>query len=280
MKVKITADSTIDLGKELVAKYDIPLVPFHVLLGDKYLRDGIDVSPKDIYDFVDSNGTLPSTSAPNVDEYAELFSKYSKEYDAVIHISISHKMSSAAQNASIAAKDFANVMTFDSRNMTSSQGYMTIEACEMAARGASAEEIIAKLMDLRDKIETSFVIEKTDYLRKGGRCSALASVGANMLKIRPSIMVKDATLVPGKKYRGNYDACLRQYVSDRLTGRDDIDLKRIMITDSGVPDSTVKMVRECILSIQPFAEILETKAGCTVCSHCGPSTLGILFARK
>ncbi len=280
MNIKITADSTCDLSSELVEKYGIEILPLCIIKDGESYRDMKDIVPQDIFDHVNAGGNITTTAAINVEEYAEYFRPLSGQYDAVIHINISAGFSSCNQNANIAAEEFDNVYIVDSRNLSTGSGHVVIEAAIMAQNGASPEEIVEAMKTLVDKVEASFVVDKLDYLRKGGRCSALAALGANILSLRPCIEVKDGKMRVGKKYRGKFDACVEKYVNERLEGRTDIVTDRIFITHTHCDKKIVDTVRKTIKKHMQFTEIIETTAGCTVSSHCGPNTLGILFIRK
>ncbi|MBQ8932032.1 MAG: DegV family protein [Ruminiclostridium sp.] len=280
MNIKITADSTCDLSPELVEKYGIEILPLYIIKDGESYRDMKDIVPQDIFDHVNAGGTITTTAAINAEEYTEYFKPLSEQYDAVIHINISAGFSSCNQNANIAAEEFDNVYIVDSRNLSTGSGHVVIEAAIMAQNGASPEEIVEAMKTLVDRVEASFVVDKLDYLRKGGRCSALAALGANILSLRPCIEVKDGKMGVGKKYRGKFDACIEKYVNERLEGRTDIVTDRIFITHTPCDKKIVDMVGKTIKKHMQFTEIIETTAGCTVSSHCGPNTLGILFIRK
>lgn len=281
MKVKIISDSTCDLSKELLEKYDISIVPLYVVMNDKTMRDGLEVTPEDIYEYVDKNGKLPSTSAANIGDYLEAFKFWREQGYEIVHFDISSDFSSTHRNACMAAEEVGGVYVVDSRNLSTGQGLAVLHGAEMAQSGKSAKDIYEECTALTSKIEASFVVDSIDYLYKGGRCSALAAFGANLLKLKPCIEVKDGKMNPGKKYRGNISRVMLNYVEERLRGRDDIDKSWIFITHTKCSKEDVEAVRKKILEICPdFKEILETTAGCTVTTHCGPNTLGILFIRK
>lgn len=281
MKVKIISDSTCDLSKELIEKYNISIVPLYVVMNDKTMRDGLEVTPEDIYEYVDKNGKLPSTSAVNIGDYLEIFKYWREQGYEIVHFDISSEFSSTYRNACMAAEEVGGVYVVDSGNLSTGQGLVVMHGAEMAQSGKSAKEIFEECTALTSKIEASFVVDSIDYLYKGGRCSALAAFGANLLKLKPCIEVKDGKMSPGKKYRGNISRVMLSYVEERLKGRNDIDKSRIFITHTKCSDEDVKAVKQKILEICPdFKEILETTAGCTVTTHCGPNTLGILFIRK
>jgi DegV family protein with EDD domain len=281
MRVLITSDSTCDLSPELVTRYGIGIIPLTVTLGDNDYKDGIDLTPDQIYPFVEETGILPKTSAVNTNEYIHFFRDQLKSGDALVHFCISSKFSSSYQNAVLASEQFDNVFVVDSQNLSTGQGLLVLKAAEYAAAGMSAKELFEKTSALAPKVEASFVINTLDYLHKGGRCSALAMLGANLLHLKPCIEVIDGGMEPKKKYRGLIDRCIVQYVSDRLKDRDDLDYSRIFITHTACSDTVVEDVRKIIRELAPdFEEILETTAGCTITTHCGPNTLGILFIRK
>jgi DegV family protein with EDD domain len=280
VNIKITADSTCDLSLEIIERYNIDILPLYVVENEKSLRDGIDVSPEDIFDFVEKTGGSVSTSAVNTNDYINYFTKSRKNHDAIIHINISSEFSSCYQNALIAAETVGNVYPVDSRNLSTGSGHIVVEAAEMAESGASPEEIVSAMEELTKKVEASFFIEKLDYLRRGGRCSALTALGANLLSLHPCIEVKDGKMGVGKKYRGNMKKVAEQYVRDRLEGRTDIQTDRIFVTHSPSDHKLVEFVKAEIPKYMKFDEIIETDAGCTVSSHCGPNTIGILFKRK
>lgn len=281
MNVKIISDSTCDLSPELLKKYDIAVIPLSINMEEKTGKDGIDVTPEDIYEFVAKSGKLPTTSAVNVADYAEVFKYWHDQGYSVVHFTISSEFSSTYQNACIAAENFNNVFVVDSRNLSTGQGLLVLHAAEMAQKGHNAMEIFEQCTKLAKKVEASFVIDSLNYLYKGGRCSAVSALGANLLRLKPCIEVVDGKMDVGKKYRGKFDKVILDYVTERLTGRDDIDKTRIFITHTKCQPEVIKAVEKKVREICPdFGEFLETTAGCTVTTHCGPNTLGILFIRK
>ena len=280
MAIKITADSTCDLSAEQLRQHNIDLFPMSITMGDQCLRDGIDVTPDDIYSHVDAGGDICTTSALNIADYTDRFSAFSKDYDAVIHINISAEFSSCYQNAVLAAQEFDNVYVVDSRNLSTGHGLVVVEAALAARRGMAPDELVSFLRELTGRVEASFLIDRLDYMVKGGRCSAVAMLGANLLRLKPCIEVKDGKMGVVKKYRGAFAKCLVDYVRERLEGRTDLVPDRVFITHTTVAPEIVAAVRQAVEQYGPFAEILETDAGCTVSSHCGPGTLGILFIRK
>jgi len=281
MPVKILSDSTCDLSEELVRKYDIEIVPLTVTLGSRSGYDGVDITPEDIYRYVEETGTLSKTSAVSVDEYLRVFRKWRDKGYEIVHFCISGDFSACWQNACTAAKETGGVYVVDSRNLSTGQGLVVLHGADMAAEGASASEIAQSCEELVSRVEASFVANSIEYLRKGGRCSALAALGANIFQIKPAIEVKDGHMEPGKKYRGKIDKVIRDYAEDRLKGREDIDKKRVFITHTRCDGETIETIKALVQELQPgFEEVLETVAGATVTTHCGPETLGVLFIRK
>lgn len=279
-KIKITCDSTCDLTRELYEDNNVEVISLGVSLGDDFRRDGMDVTAQELFAFVKESGELPKTSAVSIGEYEDIFHKYVDQGYQVIHISLSSELSASYQNACLAAQAVGNVYVVDSRNLSSGSGHLVLLAAEMAKAGMDAEEIVQNLNDKKELLDVSFVIQTLEYLHKGGRCSGLAAYGANVLKLRPEIQVVNGKMVVGKKYRGETERSILAYVRGRLEGRTDIDHSRIFVTHSGVPKEILEKVFAEIKELQPFQEITETKAGCTISSHCGPNCLGVLFFRK
>lgn len=280
MRIKILSDSTCDLSRELIEKYEIEVLPLAVNIGDKACRDGVDAKPDDIYAHVSAGGDLPGTAAINPAEYAELFARYSAEFDAVIHFNISADFSSCHQNARLAAADFENVYVVDSRNLSTGQGLLVLRAAELAKQGLDGATIAEQMRADAEKVDASFILDQLEYLKKGGRCSTIAALGANLLKLKPCIEVKDGKMGVGKKYRGSFDKCLAEYIRDRIADRDDLELDRVFVTHSGLSEQLLEQAVDQVRKTQPFREVLLTRAGCTVSSHCGPGTIGVLFVRK
>ena len=281
MKVKITSDSTCDLSPELVNQFDIGILPLLITFGEKAFRDGIDATPEDIYRYVDETKTLPKTCALNTAEYEDFFRKWTDQGYALVHFCIGSKFSSTCQNAQIAASSMENVYVVDSENLSTGQGLLVLRAAELQKEGLSAEEIFKKCTALAPMVEASFVLDDLEYLVKGGRCSGVAAFGANLLKLKPCIEVRSGVMEPSKKYRGKIQNVIIDYVTDRLTGRDDLDKSRVFITHTRCDPEWVEEARKKVIELVPdFEEILETTAGATVTTHCGPSTLGVLYIRK
>lgn len=280
-EIVITADSTCDLSKELTDKFKIDIIPLYVVYGTQAKKDGVETTPSEIYDYVEKNGELTKTSAVSVGEYLDYFKQYSEGGKTLIHFSLSSGFSSTCNNAKLAADELENVFVIDSLNLSTGSGLLVLKARELANEGKTAEEIVEEINRLAAYADASFVICNLDYLRMGGRCSTVAAIGANILKLKPCIEVIDGNMTVGKKYRGTFINCLKEYVKERLEGNiDDIDTSRIFITHTRCDDEIAKIVKEEVEKYGKFDEILETEAGSTVACHCGPDTLGILYMRK
>ena len=279
-KIKITCDSTCDLPQELYVQHNVHVVPLTVTLNDIPHHDGVDISAEELFAFVKESGTLPKTAAISMGEYLDVFSKYTAEGYEVIHINLSSNLSASHQNAVLASQELEGVYVVDSRNLSSGSGLLVLEACEMAQQGMEAAEIVAKLQELATRVDASFVLQTLEYLQKGGRCSSVAALGARALQLRPEIRVHDGGMSVGKKYRGNLDKSVADYIRGRIEGRTDIGATRIFVTHSSVADESVAKAVELVHQLQPEAEVLVSRAGCTICSHCGPNCLGVLFITK
>ena len=280
MSIKITSDSTADLTPEQLDRYGIEILPLTITLGDTPFRDGVDVHSADVFRHVDGGGDLPKTSAVSVGEFHDCFARLSPLHEAVINIDISAEMSACYQNACIAAEGFDNVYVIDSRSLSAGQGMIALKAAELARTGLEAKELVAQVEAYVKKVESTFIVDRLDYLYKGGRCSAVAALGANLLKLKPCIEVHNGVMGVTKKYRGGFAKALRDYAADKLRGRDDIDLTHCFVVHPAAPAEAVQAVMEEIPKLADFQEIVEIRTGCTVASHCGAATLGIMFARK
>lgn len=280
MKIKVLADSTCDLSKDLVEKLGLEIVPLTVIKDDQQYLDNITITPAEIFAHVAAGGDLCSTTAVSIGEYQDVFAKYTKEYDALIHINIGSGFSSSYQNACLAAEEFDNVYVIDSQNLSTGQGLVVLEACRLANTATDMESVVAALNNYASRVEASFLVDKLTYLVKGGRCSSAKALGANLLNLKPCIEVKGGKMVVGKKYRGNFNKSLPAYVKERLEGREDLDLTNIFITKTPVGDSCYAAVVEAVNTYGNFENVYKTDAGCTISCHCGPGTLGVLFVRK
>lgn len=278
MKIKISSDSTCDLGNELIERYKIGITPLSVILGNKVYTDGVDITPQQIFDFVKATGNLPKTAACTEEAYAEYFAEFLKGNDAVIHFNISSKASVTNRNAAEAAKRFkGKVKVVDSLALSTGQGLLVLKACDLAAEGKSPDEIVAATEALRPKVNTSFVPDSLEYLHKGGRCSLAALMGAKVLKLHPMIEMNEGQLYASKKYMGSLTRCLKNYVNDLVAEYPHYDSTRCFITHSCCEKEVVDMVRGLVENSFSFDEIHETVAGGVITGHCGKNTLGVLF---
>ena len=280
MNIKILSDSTCDLSPAQLAEHNIDLARLTTIKNGEAFIDGETITPADIFAHVANGGDLCSTTAYNIGEYEELFRKYASEYDAVIHINIGSGFSSCYQNACLAAEDFPNVRVIDSQNLSTGQGHVVLEACRLAKTCNDLDEIVEKLNAFTARVESSFLLDQLTYMVKGGRCSSVAALGANLLGLKPCIEVKNGKLTVVKKYRGTYAKCLTSYVKDRLADREDILRNELFLTYTPVSDECLTAVKNAIDQYGNFETVYETTAGCTVSCHCGPGTLGVLFVRK
>ena len=280
MRYQITSDSTCDLSPEQLEQYNIRLLPLYVSMDGKTLRDGVDVKPDDIYAHVSAGGSLPQTAAVNLADYVRAFTELSKKNDFVIHVCISLDFSCCYQNAKLAAADFDNVYVVDSRNLSTGHGLVVLEAERMAREGMAPDDIVAALHDLTGRVEASFILDRLDYMKKGGRCSTATALGASLLKLHPCLDVVDGKLPVTKKYRGSIEKVVEEYVRDRLRDRADLDTHRAFLVDTCPDDHLASIAREVLRQDGRFQEIIEAKAGCTIFCHCGPGTLGVIFLRK
>lgn len=280
MKIKVISDSTCDLSKELLEKHDISIVPLIVMKDDEEFIDGVTITPADIFAHVAAGGSLCSTAARSVGTYMEEFQKYAADYDGIIHVNIGSGFSSSYQNAYLASQEFDNVRVIDSQNLTTGQGFVVLKAVELAETAESLDALAKELEDYASRIETSFVVDKLDYLVKGGRCSSAAALGANLLNLKPCIEVKDGKMTVVKKYRGSFAKCLGAYTKDRLADRQDIDTDTIFLTHTDIPPEANAALTEALSAYGSFRNVYDTVAGCTVSCHCGPGTLGIVMVRK
>ena len=280
MRIKILSDSTCDLSRNLLEENNITIVPLTVVKGDEQFKDGVTITPAEIFAHVAAGGDLCSTAANSVGEYEEQFAKFSAEYDGVLQICLGSGFSSCYQNACIAAQDFDNVKVVDSQSLSTGQGLVVLEACRLAKECDSLEQLHAQVQAFTEKVEASFLVDKLTYLAKGGRCSAVAALGANLLNLKPCIDVKDGKMGVSKKYRGKYDKCLASYVKERLADRDDIRGDVLFVTQTSVSEDEYAAVMAAVQEHGKFDTVYEAVAGCTVSCHCGPGTLGVLFVRK
>ena len=280
MAIRITSDSTCDLG-ELVKKYDIDILPLQVNLDADSYHDGVDITPQDIFNFVAEKKILPKTSAPSIGDYEEFFEKELAFGDEVIHFNISEKSSGSHNMAKQAAASFnGKVRVIDSMALSSGQGLLVLRAAELRDAGKTAEEIEEEIKAIRTKVNTSFVPDSLDYLHKGGRVSGMVNFAANILKIHPLIYMENGQLLPGKKYRGKMNMCIKQYIADLKEMYPNYDKTRCFVTHSSADAELVQLAKDLVKENFQFDEILETVAGSIITSHCGRNTLGVLFIAK
>lgn len=278
--VKIIADSTCDLSQELLTKYDISILPLHVLLGEEEYLDGRTITPDQIYNWSDAHKTTPKTSAPSLVEATELMKPYVEENREIVCFSISDEMSTSGNVMRLAAEelDAAQLVTvINSANLSTGIGLLVIEAAIMAENGATGKEIAEKMEELKPLVRASFVVDTLTYLHRGGRCSGVAALAGSALKLHPKIVVENGKMVPQKKYRGKIDRVILDYVHDLEQDLKSAEKDRVFITHSGCDKEVVEAVRSYLEGLQVFEEILETRAGGVISSHCGPGTLGVLF---
>ena len=278
--VIIASDSTCDLSPELIERYQIKILPLEVSLGDKQYHDGVDINPDMIYESYEQTGLLPKTAAVNISEFDEFFAEETAAGNEVVLFTISSDMSSTFNNARLAAQEYEGVYPVNTQNLSTGGGPLVVAAAEMAAQGKSAKEIAEECCSLRERVDASFVIDNLEFLHKGGRCSAIAAFGANLLQLKPCVMVREGKMIVGKKYRGKFHMTLKQYVADRIGDASDIDTKRIFVTHAGCDAAIVDQCVKQVSDMGVFDEVLITRAGCTVSAHCGRNTLGVLFIRK
>lgn len=278
MKIAITAESTIDLSRELLEKYDIKTLPFTVILGDNEYKDG-EITSSDIFKFVEENKILPKTSAINEAQYTEFFESVLEDYDAVVHFCLSSEISSACRNAKLAKENFKNVYVVDTRSLSTGIALLAIYARELAVSGKSAEEIYNLCTERTKDVQASFVVKKLDYLHKGGRCSSIALLGANLLSIRPEIVLSDGKMISAKKYLGKMEKVIEKYCKDVLNDNPNPDKKYAFVTYTTATDEMTNVAKSALQNAG-FETIYETTAGATITSHCGENTLGILFLNK
>lgn len=278
--VKIISDSTCDLSEELLQKYEVSILPLHIVLGERECEDGRDISPDEIYRWSDENKLTPKTSAPAVDKAIELLRPYVESGREVICFSISEDMSTSANVMRLAAEelDGDNLVTvINSANLSTGIGLLVIEAAIMAKEGKNAREITEKIEELKPLVRASFVVDTLVYLHRGGRCSGLAAMAGGALKLHPKIVVANGKMSPSKKYRGKMNKVLLEYVKEMENDLKNAKKDRVFITHSGCDNETIGKIQSYLQELNVFDEILITRAGGVISSHCGPGTLGVLF---
>ena len=277
-KCIITGETTCDLSQEILNQRNIRTIPITVILGATERKDGTEIKVEELFDYVKQTGELPKTAAVSIEEYKEFFNELKKDYDNVIHFSLSSSASSSYNNAFAASKECEGVYVVDTLSLTTGQGLLMLKASDMLNEGKSVEETYNTVVELASKVQTSFVVDTLDYLAKGGRCSSVALVASKILKIHPYIYENNGALQVKKKYMGTLARSLTQYVNDLAMEYKSYDKKRVFIThslcdDNKVVEDVIAMVKELF----DFEEVIETTAGATVSSHCGKNTIGVLF---
>ena len=278
--VSIVADSTCDLSRELLEKYKVKIIPLHILLGEKEYEDGVDLRPEEIYAWADDHKTTPKTSAPSVETVMQTFRPLLDKGDDIVCFSISESMSTTANVMRLAARQLEaedRIIVVDSANLSTGIGLLVLEAARMALQGKTAEEIVAETERLKPKVRASFVVDTLTYLHRGGRSNGLETMAGSMLKLHPKIVVSEGKMSSSKKYRGKIDKVILAYAKDMEEQLLQARKERVFITHSGCPEEMVLMVKEYLESLSRFEEILLTRAGGVISSHCGPGTLGVLF---
>lgn len=278
--LKIFADSTCDLSRELIERYDLTIVPLHIHLGEKAFEDGINITPDEIYDWSNANNATPKTSAVSLAHMEELFASCKEAGDEIICFTISDDMSSTGQVMRLAAEsvDYADkIHVVNSANLSTGNGLLVIEAAEMAKAGKSAEEILAHIEAIKPQVRASFVVDTLTFLHRGGRCSSVAALAGGVLKLHPRIVVEEGKMHAGKKYRGNMSSVILTYAKDMEEDLKNARTKHVFITHSGCDQAVLDSVKNYLEGLNVFEEIHITRAGGVISSHCGPGTLGVLF---
>ncbi len=278
--IRIIADSTCDLSKDLVEKYDITILPLHIILGEDEFLDGVTITPDEIYKWSDANNTTPKTSAAGIDDTISVLKPILEAGDEAVMFSIASGMSTTINVFRMAVQDLDaedKVRVIDSANLSTGIGLQVIEAACMAKEGKSLDEIATAIEEMKNRVRASFVVDTLTYLHRGGRCSGLAALAGGMLKLHPKIVVKDGVMGPDKKYRGKINSVIMNYAQDMEESLLKAKKDRVFITHSGCDKEAVDSVKAYLESLNVFDEVLETRAGGVVSSHCGPGTLGVLF---
>ena len=278
----ISTDSPADVPAEIRERYDIRVIPLHIILDDDCFEDGVNIQPDDLYAFYKKSGRLPKTSAVSVAEYTDFFKELTQDGSSVVHISFSSALSATHQNARLAAEDFDNVYIVDSKSLSTGIALLAIKAAQLAQDGLDAKTIAHEMEYKREKVVTTFILDKLEFLYKGGRCSGVAMLGANVRGIKPSIVMGDGKLQVGKKYRGKLENCQMQYVRDLLeqyAGRIDTD-RAFLSRTAGVSDEQMKALQKEIHKTLKFKEYIVSTVGCTITSHCGERTFTFEFMLK
>lgn len=278
-KIAIVADSTCDLSPELIEQYGIRILPLNILLGDQSYRDGLEITPDEIYRWADAHGATPKTSAPGMEEALRLLRPLAESGQAVLCFGISESMSSSCQVMRLAAEEAGcrEFYVIDSQNLSTGIGLQVLRAAALAQSGLPAAEIAARIEAARSKVRASFVVDTLTYLHRGGRCSSVAALLGNVLHLKPKIAVEQGKMGVSKKYRGPQSRVIADYVADLRPQLLQADPRRVFITHSGVDAQVLEDTRCALERLARFEEIHITRAGGVISSHCGPGTLGVLF---
>ena len=281
-KIRIVADSTCDLSAELLAKYDIPVIPLSIIMDDKSYYDGKEISPDEIFAWANANKTTPKTSAVNIAYAKEVLKPFMENGDDIIFFGISSKMSGTCSIVNMIGmqEEYDRLFVIDSANLSTGIGLQVIRAAELAANGATAEEIVADIESKKANVRASFVIDTLTFLARGGRCTALTALMANTLRLHPMIVVRDGAMGVTKKFTGKMDVALNKYVESLKPELANADPARVFITHSGCSEKTIQAIYDKVSALGYFNEILITRAGGVISSHCGPNTLGVLYYVK
>lgn len=281
--IKIIADSTCDLTDEILQRYDIDILPLYIHLGEKEYKDRLEIQPEDIFSWSNDNNTTPKTAAPSIEDAIEAMKPYVEKGDEILMFAISEDMSATANVMRLAAEHLnykEHVHVIDSASLSTGNGLLIVEAAIMAENKVPVKEIVDAIEELKPDVRASFVVDTLTYLHRGGRCSATTALAGSLLKIKPSIIVKDGKMDADKKYRGKLNKVILQYVQDMEQELLHAKKDRVFITHSGCDREIVDSVRAYLESLEHFGEIIETRAGSVISSHCGPGTLGVLFIKE
>ncbi|MCR5373844.1 MAG: DegV family protein [Lachnospiraceae bacterium] len=281
--IRIFADSTADLSPELIERYNVTIIPLHICLDDREYKDGLEITPDEIYKWADEHNTTPKTSAVSMEDAENAFKPVIDSGDEIIAFTISSKMSTTYNVFNIAAENLNaadKISVIDSENLSTGIGLLVLAAYDMVKAGEKREDIVDAINKLRPMVRASFVVDTLVYLHRGGRCSSVAALAGSMLKLHPEIVVRDGAMLADKKYRGRIDTVTLDYVHDMELSLLDARPERVFITHSGASDEVVSKVKEYLQSLKCFKEIHITRAGGVISSHCGPGTLGVLFIAK
>jgi len=278
--LKIISDSTCDLSQDLIEKYNVEIIPLHILLGEDEYEDGRSITPDEIYEWSDKNNTTPKTSAAGIEQVVEVYRPHIEAGDEIIILSISSDMSTTYNVMRMAAAELDaedKIFVVDSANLSTGVGHLVVAAAIMAQKGMPVADIVTELEALRPRVRASFVVDTLTYLHRGGRCSGVAALAGGMLKLHPKIVVEDGKMKPAEKYRGKMNKVVMDYVKSMEEDLKKACKDRVFITHSGCDEEIIEAVRSYLMELNVFDEILVTRAGCVISSHCGPGTLGVLY---